>query len=117
MKAEIDRFGTYSFWHRIELSIKTISTASEGPATNMRLLLVWPGLRASLFVHYIPIMVLLVFARLNGSDTPLYEAEDAAGLGQQVLISLADTQQVSFLLFYSRHDGLEQNLAFPCPKQ
>lgn len=64
-------------WHRIELTIRIIGTASEGLARNMRLMLVLPGLIAGLFVYYIPIIVFLVFARLNGRIIPNPKVEES----------------------------------------
>lgn len=64
-------------WHRIELTIRIIGTASEGLARNMRLMLVLPGLLAALFVYYVPIIVFLVFARLNGRIIPNPKVEES----------------------------------------
>lgn len=64
-------------WYRIELTIRIIGTASEGLARNMRLMLVLPGLIAGLFVYYIPIIVFLVFARLNGRIIPNPKVEES----------------------------------------
>lgn len=64
-------------WHRIELTIRIIGTASEGLARNMRLMLVLPSLTAGLFVYYIPIIVFLVFARLNGRIIPNPKVEES----------------------------------------
>lgn len=64
-------------WYRIELTIRIIGTASEGLARNMRLMLVLPGLVAGLFVYYIPIIVFLVFARLNGRIIPNPKVEES----------------------------------------
>lgn len=64
-------------WHRIELTIRIIGTASEGLARNMRLMLVLPSLIAGLFVYYIPIIVFLVFARLNGRIIPNPKVEES----------------------------------------
>lgn len=64
-------------WHRIELTIRIIGTASEGLARNLRLMLVLPGLIAGLFVYYIPIIVFLVYARLNGRIIPNPKVEES----------------------------------------
>lgn len=64
-------------WHRIELTIRIIGTASEGLARNMRLMLVLPSLIVGLFVYYIPIIVFLVFARLNGRIIPNPKVEES----------------------------------------
>lgn len=64
-------------WYRIELTIRIIGTASEGLARNMRLMLVLPSLIAGLFVYYIPIIVFLVFARLNGRIIPNPKVEES----------------------------------------
>lgn len=64
-------------WHRIELTIRIIGTASESLARNMRLMLVLPGLIAGLFVYYVPIIIFLVFVRLNGKIIPNPKVEES----------------------------------------
>lgn len=56
--------------HRIELTIRILQTASEGLARNIRLLVVLPSLTAVLCVYFVPIIVFLTFARLNGKIIP-----------------------------------------------
>ncbi|GLJ54970.1 hypothetical protein SUGI_1180160 [Cryptomeria japonica] len=56
--------------HRIELAIRILQTASEGLARNIRLLVVLPSLTAVLCVYFVPIIVFLSFARLNGKIIP-----------------------------------------------
>eukprot|EP01018_Ginkgo_biloba_P012033 Gb_22103 [translate_table: standard] len=64
-------------WHRIELTIRIIRTASEALRRNMGLLLVLPSLTVVLFVYFIPIIVFLVFARFNGKIIPNPKIEES----------------------------------------
>ena len=53
-------------WHRIELTVNIIGIASHSLSRNLGLFVVLPCLTVSLVVYYAPIVVFLVFARLNG---------------------------------------------------
>ncbi|GKV20957.1 hypothetical protein SLEP1_g30997 [Rubroshorea leprosula] len=53
-------------WHRIELTVQIIGVASDALSRNLGLFLVLPLLTIGLVVYYAPIVVFLVFARLNG---------------------------------------------------
>lgn len=57
-------------WHRIELTVDIIGIASHSLSRNLGLFLVLPCLTFSLVVYYAPIVVFLVFARLNGKIMP-----------------------------------------------
>ncbi|XP_062023024.1 uncharacterized protein LOC133739296 [Rosa rugosa] len=52
--------------HRIELTIQIIGVASDALSRNLGLFWVLPLLTFGLVVYYAPIVVFLVFARLNG---------------------------------------------------
>ncbi|KAL4187187.1 hypothetical protein AMTRI_Chr09g17670 [Amborella trichopoda] len=56
----------YANWHRIELTIRIIGTASDALGQNMGLFVVLPSLTLFLFVYYVPVIFFLVYARLNG---------------------------------------------------
>ncbi|GLU02745.1 hypothetical protein SLE2022_199840 [Rubroshorea leprosula] len=53
-------------WYRIELTVQIIGVASDALSRNLGLFLVLPLLTIGLVVYYAPIVVFLVFARLNG---------------------------------------------------
>lgn len=53
-------------WHRIELTIYIIRVSSDALSRNLGLFGVLPLLTFGLVVYYAPIVVFLVFARLNG---------------------------------------------------
>lgn len=53
-------------WHRIELTICIIGVSSDALSRNLGLFGVLPFLTFGLVVYYAPIVVFLVFARLNG---------------------------------------------------
>lgn len=57
-------------WHRIELTIKIIGVASSALSSNLGLFGVLPSLTLGLLAYYAPIVVFLVFARLNGEVVP-----------------------------------------------
>ncbi|XP_004231027.1 uncharacterized protein [Solanum lycopersicum] len=57
-------------WHRIELTIKIIGVASSALSSNLGLFGVLPSLTLGLLAYYAPIVVFLVFARLNGQVVP-----------------------------------------------
>lgn len=57
-------------WHRIELTVSIIGVASDALSKNMGLFVVLPSLILGLVVYYAPIVVFLVFARLNGKIVP-----------------------------------------------
>eukprot|EP00252_Welwitschia_mirabilis_P001980 TRINITY_DN11937_c0_g2_i2.p1 TRINITY_DN11937_c0_g2~~TRINITY_DN11937_c0_g2_i2.p1 ORF type:complete len:502 (+),score=29.32 TRINITY_DN11937_c0_g2_i2:285-1790(+) len=59
-----------SNWHRVELTISIVHTASEALSSNLGLLLVLPSLTIALLVYYVPIIVFLVFAQSNGKVVP-----------------------------------------------
>lgn len=60
-------------WHRIELTVRIIRVASNALSKNLRLFWVLPALTLGLFVYYAPIVVFLVFARMNGKVVPKEE--------------------------------------------
>ncbi|KAK2972724.1 hypothetical protein RJ640_029181 [Escallonia rubra] len=53
-------------WHRIELTVRIIGVASDALSRNLGLFGVLPALTLGLFVYFVPIVVFLVLARLNG---------------------------------------------------
>ncbi|GLT86095.1 hypothetical protein SLE2022_042580 [Rubroshorea leprosula] len=53
-------------WQRIELTVHIIGVASDALSRNLALFLVLPLLTIGLLLYYAPIVVFLVFARLNG---------------------------------------------------
>ncbi|RAL39749.1 hypothetical protein DM860_003282 [Cuscuta australis] len=57
-------------WHRIELTVRIIGVASNALSKNLRLFGVLPALTFGLFVYYAPIVVFLIFARMNGKVVP-----------------------------------------------
>ncbi|KAM7475151.1 hypothetical protein LguiB_022394 [Lonicera macranthoides] len=57
-------------WHRIELTVRIIGVASDALSRNLGLFGVLPALTLSLLVYFVPIVVFLVFARLNGKIVP-----------------------------------------------
>lgn len=57
-------------WHRIELTVRIIGVSANALSENLGLLGVIPALSLGLFVYFVPIVVFLVFARLNGKIVP-----------------------------------------------
>lgn len=57
-------------WSRVELTVRIIRVASDALSNNLGLFWVLPGLTLGLIVYYAPIVVFLVFARLNGEIVP-----------------------------------------------
>ncbi|GAV62885.1 Choline_transpo domain-containing protein [Cephalotus follicularis] len=57
-------------WHRIELTVNIIGVASYALSRNLGLFVVLPLLALGLVFYYAPIVVFLVFARLNGKIVP-----------------------------------------------
>ncbi|XP_022985693.1 protein PNS1-like [Cucurbita maxima] len=57
-------------WHRIELTIKIIGVAADALSMNLGLFVVIPSMTLGLLVYYAPIVLFLVFARLNGKIVP-----------------------------------------------
>ncbi|KAK9286270.1 hypothetical protein L1049_014658 [Liquidambar formosana] len=57
-------------WHRIELTVKIIGVASEALWWNLGLFVVLPLLTLGLVVYFAPIVVFLVYSRLNGKIVP-----------------------------------------------
>ncbi|PON57777.1 Choline transporter-like [Parasponia andersonii] len=57
-------------WHRIELTVSIIGVASDALSRNLGLFGVLPCMTFGLVVYYAPIVVFLVFARLNGKIVP-----------------------------------------------
>ncbi|KAK8567972.1 hypothetical protein V6N13_105914 [Hibiscus sabdariffa] len=53
-------------WHRIELTVRIIAVSSDALSRNLGLFLVIPLLTVGLVGYYAPIVVFLVFSRLNG---------------------------------------------------
>ncbi|KAG8368103.1 hypothetical protein BUALT_Bualt15G0010400 [Buddleja alternifolia] len=59
--------------HRIELTVRIIGVASNALSRNLGLFGVLPALTIGLFVYYVPIVVFLIFANLNGKIVPREE--------------------------------------------
>ncbi|KAB5561446.1 hypothetical protein DKX38_006403 [Salix brachista] len=57
-------------WRRIELTVKIIGVASDALSKNLGLFVVIPLLTLGLVAYYVPIVVFLVFGRLNGKIVP-----------------------------------------------
>lgn len=57
-------------WSRVELTVRIIRVASDALSNNLGLFVVLPGLILGLIVYYVPIVVFMVFARLNGEIVP-----------------------------------------------
>ncbi|OAY52316.1 CTL-like protein DDB_G0288717 [Manihot esculenta] len=57
-------------WHRIELTVMIIGVASDALSKNLALFVALPLLTFGLVLYYAPIVVFLVFARLNGKIVP-----------------------------------------------
>lgn len=57
-------------WHRIELTVRIVGVASDALARNLWLFGVLPCLTLGLVVYFVPIVVFLLFARLNGKIVP-----------------------------------------------
>ncbi|XP_057966500.1 uncharacterized protein LOC131156662 [Malania oleifera] len=57
-------------WHRIELTVRIIGVASDALSRNLGLFGVIPCMSLGLVVYFAPIVVFLVFARLNGKIVP-----------------------------------------------
>ncbi|XP_043814076.1 uncharacterized protein LOC110619010 [Manihot esculenta] len=57
-------------WHRIDLTVMIIGVASDALSKNLALLVALPLLTFGLVFYYAPIVVFLVFARLNGKIVP-----------------------------------------------
>lgn len=57
-------------WHRIELTVRIIGVASDALSKNLVLFGVLPCLILGLAVYFAPIVLFLVFARLNGKIVP-----------------------------------------------
>ncbi|XP_062081950.1 uncharacterized protein LOC133788470 [Humulus lupulus] len=57
-------------WNRIELTVSIIGVASDALSRNLALFGVLPCMTLGLVIYYAPIVVFLVFARLNGKIAP-----------------------------------------------
>ncbi|KAJ9549188.1 hypothetical protein OSB04_021731 [Centaurea solstitialis] len=57
-------------WSRVELTVRIIRVASDALSNNLGLFVVLPLLILGLVVYYVPIVVFMVFARLNGEIVP-----------------------------------------------
>lgn len=57
-------------WHRVELTVSIIGVASDALSRNLGLFVALPLMTLGLFVYYVPIVLFLVFARLNGEIVP-----------------------------------------------
>lgn len=57
-------------WHRIELTIKIIGVASDALSMNLGLFVAIPSMTLGLLIYYAPIVLFLVFARMNGKILP-----------------------------------------------
>ncbi|XP_050234098.1 uncharacterized protein LOC126682442 [Mercurialis annua] len=62
-------------WHRIELTVMIIGVASNALSKNLGLFVALPLLTFGLAFYYAPIIVFLVFARLNGKIIPKASGE------------------------------------------
>ncbi|KAK1261637.1 hypothetical protein QJS04_geneDACA001179 [Acorus gramineus] len=57
-------------WHRIELTIRIIGVAGEALARNLGLFGVLPLMTLGLLVYFAPVVVFMVYARMNGRVLP-----------------------------------------------
>lgn len=57
-------------WSRVELTVRIIRVASDALSKNLGLFVALPVLILGLTVYYVPIVVFMVFARLNGEIVP-----------------------------------------------
>ncbi|KGN61923.1 CTL-like protein DDB_G0288717 [Cucumis sativus] len=57
-------------WHRIELTIQIIGVASDALSMNLGLFVAIPSMTLGLLIYYAPIVLFLVFARMNGKILP-----------------------------------------------
>lgn len=57
-------------WHRIELTVRIIGVASNALSMNLGLFVATPSMTLGLLIYYVPIVLFLVFARLNGKILP-----------------------------------------------
>ncbi|KAI3728945.1 hypothetical protein L6452_17590 [Arctium lappa] len=57
-------------WGRVELTVRIIRVASDALCNNLGLFVVLPLLILGLIVYYVPMVVFMVFARLNGEIVP-----------------------------------------------
>lgn len=57
-------------WSRIQLTVNIIRVSSDALSNNLGLFIVLPALILGLIAYYVPIVVFLVFARLNGEIVP-----------------------------------------------
>ncbi|XP_051147269.1 uncharacterized protein LOC127262571 isoform X1 [Andrographis paniculata] len=57
-------------WHRVELTVSIIGVAANALSKNLGLFGVLPALTLGLIVYYVPIVVFLIFANLNGEIVP-----------------------------------------------
>ncbi|CAH9125918.1 unnamed protein product [Cuscuta epithymum] len=60
-------------WNRIDLTVRIIRVSSNALSQNLRLFGVLPVLTMGMFAYYAPIVIFLVFARLNGKIIPKEE--------------------------------------------
>ncbi|XP_021690362.2 uncharacterized protein LOC110672013 isoform X1 [Hevea brasiliensis] len=70
-------------WHRIELTVMIIGVASDALSKNLGLFVALPLLTFSLVVYYAPIIVFLVFARLNGKIVPKESSSECTCVWKQ----------------------------------
>lgn len=75
-------------WHRIELTVTIIGVAANALSKNLRLFVVLPALTLGLFVYYAPIVVFLVFARMNGRLSPRKSMENTLVIGDKTNLCL-----------------------------
>lgn len=57
-------------WHRIELTIQIIGVASDALSMNLGLFVAIPSMTLGLLIYFAPIVLFLVFARMNGKILP-----------------------------------------------
>ncbi|XP_077220477.1 plasma-membrane choline transporter family protein [Tasmannia lanceolata] len=70
-------------WHRIELTVRIMGVGAEALGRNLGLFLVLPSLSVGLVVYFVPIVVFLVFSRLNGKIVPKVVSEDYSCVWKQ----------------------------------
>lgn len=61
-------------WHRIELTIQIIGVASDALSMNLGLFVAIPSMTLGLLIYFAPIVLFLVFARMNGKILPRHHA-------------------------------------------
>ncbi|KAF6174344.1 hypothetical protein GIB67_040837 [Kingdonia uniflora] len=57
-------------WHRVELTVRIVGVSSHALSRNLGLFGVLPALTLALVAYFVPIVVFLLFSRLNGKIVP-----------------------------------------------